>query len=136
MDLENVLWMLTALAAVVVLLTHMRMSSTAVQSGHARIPQAIITSHTVVGVLALAVWIGFLSSANQRVGYGGLLLWWIEVVLGVAILSRWLPGAGRHTSEATDDTWADGPGLSLLGHVGLLLGACFFTWAVLTSQLG
>ncbi|MGA8850648.1 MAG: hypothetical protein WB508_02905 [Aeromicrobium sp.] len=135
MDLENVLWMLTALAAVVVLLTYMRMSSTAAQSGHARIPQAIITSHTVVGVLALVVWIGFLSSANQWVGYAGLVLWWVEVALGVAILSRWLPGAGRHSSDATDDTWADGPGLSLLGHVGLLLGVCFFTWTVATGQL-
>lgn len=135
MNVQTALWMLTALAAVVVLLTRVRMSSTASQAGHAQIPQPVIAAHTVVGVVALGTWVAYLTVAHRLLGYGGLVLWWIEVVLGVAILSRWLPGGGRHTADASDDSWGDGPGLSLLGHVGLLLGVCFFTWAVVTGQV-
>lgn len=135
MDLENVLWMLTGLAAVVVLLTHLRMSATAVQAGHARISQGVVRAHTIVGVLALAVWVAYLSSSSSIAGYVALLLWWVVVLLGIGILSRWLPGGGRHTTDVTEDSWASGPGLSILGHVGLLLGVCFFTWTVLTGQI-
>ncbi len=135
MDLENVLWMLTALAAVVVLLTRMRMKATAARSGHAAIPQWIVTGHTLVGVAALAVWSAYLLSPSRPVGLAAVALWWIEVVLGLLILLRWLPGSGGHAEDAVDDTWADGPALSVLGHVGLLLGTCVFTYAVLSDRV-
>lgn len=135
MDLENALWLLTGLAAVVVLLTHLRLSSTTAQAGHAQISQTVVRAHTIVGVLAIAAWVTYLSSVNGLAGYGALLLWWIEVLLGIGILSRWLPGGGRHTTDAAEDSWASGPGLSILGHVGMLLGVCFFSWTVLTGQL-
>jgi hypothetical protein len=135
-ELDNVLWMLTALAAVVVLLTRMRLSATGRQPGHAQIPGSILNAHTVLGVTALAVWIFYLTSPSDVLGIVALVVWWIEVVVGILILARWLPGAGRHAAPAVDDSWAEGPYLSILGHVGLLLGVIFFTYCVLAGKVG
>jgi hypothetical protein len=134
-QIDDVLWMLTALAAVVVLLTRMRLSAASLQPGHAQIPSAILDSHTVLGVIALAVWIYYLTSPGDVLGLVALLVWWLEVVVGVLILARWLPGGGRHAADSTDDSWAQGPSLSILGHVGLLLGVAFFTFCVLTGKV-
>jgi len=137
MELDNVLWMLTALAAVVVLLTWMRMKASASRTGHAAIPQGIVTGHTVFGVAALGVWSYYLSSPSKTLGLVSRALWWIVVLLGLLILLRWLPGAGggSHADDAKDDSWADGPALSILGHIGMLLGIGFFTFVVLTDRL-
>ena len=40
------------------------------------------------------------------------------------------------STHATGDSWAQGPALSILGHVGMLLGISFFTWVVLADKLG
>lgn len=137
MELENVLWMLTALAAVVVLLTWMRMKASATRTGHAAIPQWIVTGHTLFGVLAIGVWSFYLTSPSSRLGLVSVALWWIEVLLGLLILMRWLPGSsgGSHAEDAQDDSWADGPALSILGHVGMFLGVGFFTFVVLTDRV-
>lgn len=133
--IENVLWMLTALAAVVVLLTRMRLSAVSEQSGHARIPQSILDAHTVGGIAALAVWIFYLTSPRDDLGYVALVLWWVEALIGILILARWLPGAGKHAAATTDDTWAQGPSLSILGHIGLVLGVAFFTFCVVAGKV-
>ena len=133
--LDNAIWMLTALAAVVVLLTRMRLSAEGEQAGHAQVPLSIVNAHTVFGVIALGIWIYYLTSPDDLLGLVALAAWWIEVVIGILILARWLPGSGRHSAEATDDSWAQGPSLSILGHVGMLLGVIFFTWVVLSGQV-
>lgn len=135
-NLDNALWMLTALAAVVVLLTRMRLSATSRQPGHAQISGAILNAHLVLGVMALALWVYYLTSPGDMLGIGALVVWWLEVLVGVMILARWLPGAGRHAAPAVEDSWAQGPSLSILGHVGLLLGVVFFTYCVLTGRIG
>ena len=43
-------------------------------------------------------------------------------VAGLLILVRWLPSRGKHAAEAREDTWSEGPGLSILAHVGMLVG--------------
>ena len=134
-QLDDVLWMLTALAAVVVLLTRMRLSANNRQPGHAQIPATILDSHTVLGVVALVIWIYYLTSPSGFVGAIALLMWWVEVAVGVLILARWLPGAGRHAADPVDDSWAQGPSLSILGHVGLLLGVIFFTFCVIAGKV-
>lgn len=137
MTLDNALWMLTALAAVVVLLTRMRLSAAAqLTSGHAQIPQVVVNAHTVVGVLALVVWVYYLTSPSDVVGWASLALWWVLTLIGLGILARWLPGAGRHAADATQDGWAQGPALSILGHVGMALGVAFFTYSVLAGRIG
>ena len=135
MTLDNVLWMLTALAAVVVLLTRMRLSAVDQQAGHAQIPMFILNAHTVIGVVALAVWVYYLNSPSDIVGLGALTAWWAEALIGVLILARWMPGGGRHAAPATDDSWAQGPSLSILGHVGMVLGVAFFTFCVVTGRI-
>ena len=42
--------------------------------------------------------------------------------------------AGMPTG-ARDDGWAHGPWLSVLAHIGMLLGIAYFTWFYLTDQL-
>lgn len=134
-SLDNAVWMLTALAAVVVLLTRMRLSSEQSQSGHAMVPMAIVNAHTLLGVVALAIWIYYLTSPGEMVGLGALVAWWLVVALGLLILARWMSRPGKHAAEATGDSWAEGPALSVLGHVGMLLGISFFTWIVLAEKL-
>ncbi len=134
-ELDNLLWMLTALAAVVVLLTRMRLSATGRQPGHAQIPGTILNAHTVLGVAALAIWIYYLTSPSDVLGILALVVWWLEVIVGILILARWLPGTGKHAAPAVDDSWAEGPYLSILGHVGLLLGVIFFTYCVLAGKV-
>ncbi|WP_344766688.1 hypothetical protein [Aeromicrobium panaciterrae] len=135
MELDDALWMLTALAAVVILLTRMRLSANRRQTGHAQIPGTILAAHTVLGVAALAVWVYYLTSPRDVVGMVSLVLWWLEVAAGILILLRWLPGSGRHASPSVDDSWAQGPALSILGHVGMLLGVAFFTYCVLADKI-
>ncbi|MDR7086457.1 hypothetical protein J2X11_001296 [Aeromicrobium panaciterrae] len=135
MELDNVLWMLTALAAVVILLTRMRLSATRRQSGHAQVSGSILAMHAVVGVSALTVWIYYLTSPSDLLGLVSVALWWLEVILGILILLRWLPGGGRHAAPSVDDSWAQGPSLSILGHVGMLLGVTFITYCVLTGKI-
>ncbi|KRA29906.1 MULTISPECIES: hypothetical protein [unclassified Nocardioides] len=135
MSLDNAVWMLTALAAVVVLLTRMRLSSEQSQAGHALVPLGIVKAHTIVGVLALAVWIYYLTSPGGTVGAVALVVWWIEVAVGLLILTRWMTRPSKHAADATGDSWAQGPALSILGHIGMLVGISFFTWIVLADKL-
>ncbi len=134
-NLDNAVWMLTGLAAVVVLLTRMRLSNERQQSGHAMVPLTVVNAHTLVGIVALGVWIYYLTSPDDLVGVIALVLWWIEVAIGMLILARWLSRPGKHAADATGDTWAQGPALSVLGHIGMLLGISFFTWVVLADKL-
>ncbi|WP_147381425.1 hypothetical protein [Nocardioides immobilis] len=134
-NLDNAVWMLTGLAAVVVLLTRMRLSNEHAQSGHALVPLAIVNAHTVVGVLALGVWVYYLTSPEDLVGVVALVVWWIEVAIGLLILGRWMSRPGKHAADTTGDSWAQGPALSILGHVGMLLGISFFTWVVIADRL-
>jgi hypothetical protein len=134
-DLENAVWMLTALAAVVVLLTRMRLSNEQAQAGHAVVPMSVVNAHTVIGVVALATWIFYLTSPRDLVATTALVAWWIEVAIGLLILGRWLARPSKHATAARSDTWAQGPSLSILGHVGMLLGISFFTWVVLAGKL-
>ena len=135
-SLDNAVWLLTGLAAVVVLLTRMRLSSEQSQAGHALVPKSVVNAHTVVGVVALAVWIAYLSSPGGTLGAVALVVWWIEVLIGILILTRWMSGSGRHATATRGDSWGEGPALSILGHVGMLLGVGFFTWVVLADKLG
>ena len=135
MNLDNAVWLLTGLAAVVVLLTRLRLSNEHQQSGHALVPATIVNAHTVVGVLALATWIYYLSSPGATLGALALTAWWLEVVIGLLVLARWMSRPGKHASDTTGDSWGQGPGLSVLGHVGMLLGIAFFTWIVLADKL-
>jgi hypothetical protein len=134
-SLLTLVWMLTALAAVVVMLTRSRLIASQKQAGVTETPRGLLNAHTLLGVLALLTWVAWLLGAPRWVGLVAVVLWWVVVVIGLMVLARWLPTHGRHARGATDDGWAHGPWLSVLGHIGMLLGIAFFTWFFVTDRL-
>jgi hypothetical protein len=139
---EIVVYVLTALAAVVIVLTRLRLRRGRDGAQRLDIAQAPVNVHTVAGVLALATWLVFLLAGDRfeegtasLVGIAAILLWWIVALAGLLILVRWLPSRGKHAADATEDTWSEGPGLSLLGHLGMVVGVAVFTYAYLVSAV-
>jgi hypothetical protein len=135
---ERIAFVLTALAAVVVVLTRVRLASREeVAAGRLDIPRGLVNVHTTFGVLALGLWGYFLlaTSPDKTYGYAGLGAWWITTVAGLLILLRWLPAHGRHASGPAADSWGEGPGLSVLGHVGLLVGSVVWTYLLVADKL-
>lgn len=135
---ERIAFVLTALAAVVVVLTRLRMASGDEEAaGRLDIPRGLVTVHTLFGVLALAGWGTFLLVDDVRtwIGYAGLACWWVTTLAGLLILLRWMPARGRHASGPAADSWGEGPGLSVLGHVGLLVGSVVWTYLLVSGKL-
>lgn len=141
MSTDVIVYVLTALAAVVVVLTRLRLRQDTGGAGRFRVGRRLVDVHTTAGVLALVLWVLFLvgdpstALGSAATGIVALAFWWVVVVAGLLILVRWLPSHGRHASEAAEDTWSEGPGLSVLAHVGMFVGVCVFTWAYLTSAV-
>jgi len=133
-----VVYVLTALAAVVVVLTRLRMRG-GQGAGRFHVGRRLLDVHTVCGTLAVVIWTVFLiapedsPAGSSSVGIVGLGFFWITTVAGLLILVRWLPSHGKHASAAQQDTWSEGPGLSVLAHVGMLVGVVVFTFAYLTN---
>ncbi|HET8562195.1 MAG TPA: hypothetical protein VFL69_16875 [Marmoricola sp.] len=135
---EIVALVLTALAAVVVVLTRVRMTRPDQDAaGRLDIPTStLVNVHTVAGSIAVVVWAGYiLASLAWPVGLAGLVLWWLTALAGILILARWLPARGRHASGPAGDSWGEGPGLSILGHVGLVVGCVVWTALFVTGSL-
>ncbi|MGZ4464314.1 MAG: hypothetical protein ACXVW0_03025 [Nocardioides sp.] len=138
---QVIVYVLTVLAAVVVVLTRLRLAQGEGGAGRFQVGNGLLNLHTGAGVLALVSWVSFLvagdSSAlgSATAGIVALAFWWIVVVCGLLILVRWLPSRGKHASSGKEDTWSEGPGLSVLAHVGMLVGVCVFTWAYLTAAV-
>lgn len=135
--IQYVVYLLTALAAVVVALTRLRLRRGG--AGRLSMGPGLVHVHTIAGTTALLSWTAFLVAPEDHFlgtstfGIIALAFWWLTAIAGLMILMRWRRPRGRHASEGAADSWSDGPGLSLLGHVGLLVGVCIFTWAYLNS---
>jgi hypothetical protein len=137
---SNITWFLTALGAVVVLLTRIRLGGASAgesnrASGVAGVSSALLRMHTTVGVLTLLVWIVALVTTRREIAFGALAGWWLLAIVGLLLLARWLPSASKHAKGAAADAWGSGAGLSLLGHVGMLLGVSYFTFVTFTERL-
>jgi hypothetical protein len=137
---EVIVYVLTALAAVVVVLTRARLGREG-GAGNVSVGRGLLGVHTSVGVLAVVTWLVFLlapadsPAGDSLVGIVALALWWVLTLTGLLVLSRWLPSQGRHSSGSVRDSWSEGPGLSVLAHVGMAVGVGVFTWAYLTSAV-
>lgn len=134
---ERIAFVLTALAAVVVVLTRVRLvSGDEEAAGQLDIPRSVVNVHTASGALALVLWSLFLfTGVSKLVGYAGLLCWWVTTAAGLLILLRWMPARGRHASGPAADSWGEGPGLSVLAHVGLLVGSIVWTYLLVAGKL-
>ena len=141
MSTSVIVYVLTALAAVVVVLTRLRLGRKDDAAGRFELGGGLLHLHTIAGVLALLIWVVFLvapsdsTAGGSAVGIAALALWWVTSVCGLLILVRWMPSRGKHASAGTTDSWSEGPGLSVLAHVGMFVGVCVFTWAYLTSAV-
>ena len=140
MSRDVIVYVLTGLALVVVVLTRLRMGR-GQGAGRVYVGTLLLNMHTGAGLLALISWVLFLVSSEDStlgdplVGIISLAFWWIVTICGLLMLVRWLPSHGRHASSGFKDSWSEGPGLSVLAHVGMLVGVCIFTWAYLTSAV-
>jgi hypothetical protein len=138
---ELIVYILTALAAVVVVLTRLRLGRRTGGGGRLHTGRATLDVHTFAGGLAVVVWTVFLAAGEDStaggpgVGIVAVALWWITVGAGLLLMVRWLPSRGRHASAGRSDSWSDGPGLSVLAHVGMLVAVAVFTWAYLTAAV-
>ena len=121
--------LLFVLAIVLVVLTRMRLAKhDAPVAGHTDIPSTLVNAHTAVGGLALIVWGAYLFfDVDWLFGFFGLALWWGTTAIGLLILMRWVPAKGKHASEGAQDQWTEGPWLSMVGHLGALVGAIVWT---------
>lgn len=140
MEWSNITWFLTALGAVVVLLTRVRLggngaSETPRSSGVASFSSALLRVHTTVGVLTLLVWIVALVTVRKEIALAALAGWWLLAIVGLLLLARWLPSASKHAKDKATDAWGSGAGLSLLGHVGTVIGVSYFTFITITDRL-
>ena len=133
---ERIAFVLTALAAVVVVLTRVRMASGDEEAaGRLDVPRSLVNVHSLFGVLALGVWGAFLWDGERLLGYAGLACWWVTTVAGLLILLRWIPARGRHASGPAADSWSEGPGRSVLAHVGMLAGSIVWTYLFFADKL-
>ncbi len=142
-SIEAVLWTLTVLAALVVVLTRVRVLRES-SDGPARVGPLVLGLHTGLGLLAVLTWGIFLAwGENAPLGSAGmgivaLALWWLTSLAGLLIGMRWKPSSGRHSGPSRYGSWGEwcaGPGLSLLAHVGLVVIVAVFTWAYLTAAV-
>jgi hypothetical protein len=134
--LDELTWMLTALAAVMVLLTRIRLASQNHRpAGRMDFSRTVLNMHTTTGILALVLWIPGIVLDIEPLVLAGLAAWWLVTLAGLLLLARWLPAHGKHAGDAVTDEWTEGPWLSMLAHLGMLGGALFFTWMVLVQGL-
>lgn len=132
---EYIVYVLTFLSAVVVVLTRVRLSQSRAAGQH-QVGMGTVNAHTGFGLVALALWVYFLVTGHNDslVGVVALFFYWLAALVGMLILMRWVPSRGRHASGSADDSWSEGPGLSVLAHVGMVVGVIVFTWYFATHS--
>ena len=134
---ERIAFVLTALAAIVIVLTRVRLASGQEEAaGRLDIPRSVVNVHSLFGLAALGLWGTFLlADVRTWIGYAGLACWWVTTAAGLLELLRWMPARGRHASGPATDSWGEGPGLSVLGHVGMLVGSVVWTYLLVSGKL-
>lgn len=130
-------YVLTVLAAIVVIVTRLRLTG----GEGLRVSHGLVRAHTAIGGLGVVLWSIFLIAGDggfpgrDLIGLIGLGCFWVTALIGLVLLARWLPARGKHSSAGGARRSGWGFALSLLGHLGLAVGAAVFTWAYLTSAV-
>jgi hypothetical protein len=95
---------------------------------------ALVRAHTTIGVVTLISWIVALVTGRREIALVVLAGWWLLAIFGLLLLARWLPSHAKHSDDKKGDTWGSGAGLSVLGHVGMVVGVSYFTFIVVTDR--
>lgn len=119
-------WLLTGLALLVVVLTRLRLRHQRA-AGVVSVPPSVGWAHTLAGLVAAGLWVAMLLTEDDVYGWPAIAAWWVTALAGLVILLRWLPSKGRHGNDPTAAGWGEGPGLSILAHVGMLVGVVVLT---------
>jgi hypothetical protein len=125
------IYVLAALTCLVVVLTRARLSGPG-GADRTGVTTFVLATHTGSGVIGLGLWLTYLWLPKDDavlIGIVALGFLWILAASGVLIMMRWLPSKGRHSSPSLEDDWSDGPGLSILAHLGMLVGVVIDTYA-------
>lgn len=135
MSRENIIvWVLFTLALLVVLLTRVRLRSEE-EGGGKKVSRLAVNIHTAAGVFTAIAWVGYKATGEALLGMIGLIVWWVLAFAGLALLVRWLPTHGKHVSHEDEDEWAEGPGLSLVAHFGVVIGITVVTLLYATNKV-
>lgn len=137
---------LTVLAVVDVALTRLRFRG-GQSSGRLQVAPGLLNVHTGGGAVAIVLWVAFLATGwgekdgNALVGVLALGFFWVTTVAGLVILARWIPSRGKRArTDLVVDSWgekrflrtlAGTPLLSVVAHVGMLLGVLVLSYAYL-----
>lgn len=141
MSTALIIYVLTALGALVITLTRVRLGGREEGAGRFAVSRGLLNMHTGSGAVALALWVPYLYFDKDNflgdplIGIIALFFWWLVALCGLLILLRWLPSHGKHAVRVIEDTWSEGPGLSLLAHLGMFVGVCVFTLGYLNSKV-
>ena len=136
MNPQTITYVLSALAGLVVVLTRVRLGAQDHEgAGRLSIPKGLLNTHTLFGVVGVLAWGAGLAMEEALICWGGLLLLWVTTVAGLLILLRWMPAHGRHSSGPVADSWGEGPGLSILAHVGMFVGVLLFTGFLILDKI-
>ena len=101
------------------------------------VPRLLLGLHTGLGAVGAALWLLFLVLPGEHalVGVLGLGCWWVVSIVGLLLLSRWMPSRGTRGKRAAPQARVGAPWLSILGHVGVFVAAMWFTYAYVTSRV-
>ncbi len=138
-----IVYVLTALAAVVVVLTRLRLRRDARGAGRSEIARGPVAVHTIAGALALVTLDDVprspvTRSARTRSAWSASprsCCWWIVVVAGLLILAALAARPRAPRLAGRGRSLVEGPGCPLLGHVGMLGGVVVFTYAYLVNAV-
>lgn len=132
-------WVLTALAAVVIVVTRLRLGGRAQSEGPAA-SASLVQAHLGVGAITWVLWVVYLLAPEDmllgtpEVGIVAIGGWWLLAGIGLTLLARWRRPRGRHTG-GHEGAPLTGLLLSVVGHVGMLLGVLQFTYAYLVAAV-
>ena len=131
---QLLVYLATALVALVVLLTWLRL-----RRPDAHIGGFVPLLHVSAGVVGLLIWVVFLIMplgsplGSSLAGVIGLFFLWLVVVAGVFLMLRWRPSRGKRAREILPAARTGGRALSLFAHLGTLVLVVWLTWAYVTT---
>lgn len=104
---------------------------------HHRVPGSLLGLHTVLGGLGALLWLVFLIVPGDQalIGVVGLGCWWVVSVVGLLLLTRWLPSRRSRGKRAGTSPRVGVPWLSILAHVGVFCSVVWFTYAYVTGRV-
>lgn len=133
-SVDVVSYVLTGLAALIMVWTRLRLSQARGRSSRSNAPSGLLTIYATCAALALIGWILFLVfpegsvAGDPLVGIVGLFFWWLGALIGLRMVTR-RPARGKHAAAAQTPAY----GSLLVAHLVLIFVVSYFTYAYTTS---